>query len=163
MKELLLLRHAKSSWELDVEDRNRPLTKKGIERIQAVSKVSAATFKNCDRIYSSPANRALHTTLILMHTLEIPFHKLIVTEHLYTFDAIAVTAFIRTLDNTLNRVIFVGHNPAFTSVANNLGNISCDNLPTAAWSLLRFNQEDWATIENGVTTYGFPKLILKND
>ena len=33
MKELILLRHAKSSWDYNVEDRNRPLSEKGIDRI----------------------------------------------------------------------------------------------------------------------------------
>ncbi len=34
MKELILLRHAKSSWEYSVEDRNRSLTEKGVHRIK---------------------------------------------------------------------------------------------------------------------------------
>ena len=49
-KKLILLRHAKSSWQYAVEDRNRPLTVKGIERIKAVSKVSAAVFQNFDYV-----------------------------------------------------------------------------------------------------------------
>ena len=38
MKEIILLRHAKSSWEYDVEDRNRSLSQKGIDRITKTSK-----------------------------------------------------------------------------------------------------------------------------
>ena len=34
MKELILIRHAKSSWEFNVDDRDRQLTKKGMGRIK---------------------------------------------------------------------------------------------------------------------------------
>ncbi len=37
MKQLLLLRHAKSSWEYSVEDYDRPLSEKGINDIDKVS------------------------------------------------------------------------------------------------------------------------------
>ena len=55
MKNLVLLRHAKSSWDYDVADRNRPLAKKGIQRIQAMAKVCESTFTSVQQYYSSPA------------------------------------------------------------------------------------------------------------
>ncbi len=44
MKELILLRHAKSSWDNNLEDRNRPLTEKGVNRIINISKASRKYF-----------------------------------------------------------------------------------------------------------------------
>ena len=73
MKKLILLRHAKSSWESMVEDRNRGLTEKGIERIKRIADASSEIFKDFEVIYSSPANRALHTACILIHELQLPF------------------------------------------------------------------------------------------
>ena len=46
MKKLLLLRHAKSSWQYHVEDYDRPLSEKGIKDINKVS------LKNIDDLYS---------------------------------------------------------------------------------------------------------------
>ena len=40
MKKLVLLRHAKSSWDLNVSDKDRPLTEKGINRIKMISVVA---------------------------------------------------------------------------------------------------------------------------
>ena len=48
MKELILLRHAKSSWDYNVEDRNRPLSEKGIDRIIKTSKKNKGIFKDTD-------------------------------------------------------------------------------------------------------------------
>ena len=76
MKELLLFRHAKSSWESLVEDRNRGLTKKGIERTKSMAIVSSKIVKDFEVFFSSPANRAIHTASILIHELKIPFELL---------------------------------------------------------------------------------------
>lgn len=160
MKKLILLRHAKSSWENELSDRNRPLTQKGMARIAAVAAASSTIFKKTERIYSSPANRALHTAVILMKTLEIPYHKLEITESLYTFDGDEVHQFIRTLENNLEHVLLVGHNPAFTETVNRLGQHDCEHLPTAAWASLEFKQPKWEFVRNGLPTYGYPKTLL---
>ena len=86
MKELFLLRHAKSSWESLLEDRNRSLTKKGIERVKSVAVASSEVFKDIEIVYSSPANRAVHTACIAMKQLHIPFELLNIREALYTFE-----------------------------------------------------------------------------
>ena len=65
MKEIILLRHAKSSWEYDVEDRNRPLSQKGIDRITKTSKQHKNIFENHDYIFSSPANRAFTASIMI--------------------------------------------------------------------------------------------------
>ncbi len=159
MKTLILLRHAKSSWELNVADRNRPLSESGIDRIKRIAKLNASIFENAI-IYSSPANRALHTACIMMHKLKIPFDCLRVTESLYTFDSTNVINFIRNLPDELNHVVCVGHNPAFTYTAMVLSNITFDNLPTSGWVKMEFQQDRWSKIQNGIAKLGLPKEIL---
>ena len=156
-----MLRHAKSSWEYPVEDRNRPLTTKGMQRIVAVSEQSQKRFANCDVVFSSPANRALHTATLMMHTAGIPFEKLAVREDLYTFEVSKIIAFVRAIGNNFDSVICVGHNPAFTMACQMLGNSSCEHLPTAAWGHLVFKENDWQKIQMGTLKMGLPKTILK--
>ena len=66
MKELVILRHAKSNRKYLVDDIDRPLSPAGIERIKKISKKMLIFFKNTDMILSSPANRALHTAQLMM-------------------------------------------------------------------------------------------------
>ena len=106
MKNLVLLRHAKSSWDYDVADRNRPLAKKGIHCIQAIAKVCESTFTSVQQYYSSPANRALHTATILFHELQLPMKRLQLDEALYTFEASGVLAAINRLPDELDSVCF---------------------------------------------------------
>ena len=48
MKELVILRHAKSNRNYFVEDSNRPLSPEGIDRIKRVSLHKSSYFENTD-------------------------------------------------------------------------------------------------------------------
>ncbi len=146
MKELILLRHAKSSWSYNTEDRNRPLSEKGIERIIDISKKDHDIFKDPDHIFSSPANRALHTACIMIHKSNISFNRLSIDEDLYNFNFEKITNYVYNLDDNFSKVILVGHNPAFTMAANNLGNLSLNNIPTACWVRIFFIESSWTEI-----------------
>ena len=52
MKKLILIRHAKSSWSLDVSDQDRPLTEKGIRKTEKISIASKKIFFNA-KIYTN--------------------------------------------------------------------------------------------------------------
>tara|TARA_A100001011_G_scaffold398072_1_gene501236 strand:- start:5064 stop:5549 length:486 start_codon:yes stop_codon:yes gene_type:complete len=161
MKELVLIRHAKSSWELNVEDCNRPLTKKGIERIKKIVLSSPDVFSSTDVIYSSNANRATHTTLIMVNALSIPLDKVNITKELYTFEISKLAYFIKNIPNTFKRVICIGHNPAFTEAISYFSKDFLSHLPTSGWAKLEFKQSKWAEIADGNLTLGIPKQILK--
>lgn len=161
MKKLVLLRHAKSSWESLVEDRNRGLTEKGIERIKRMAIASAAVFKDSEVVYSSPANRALHTACIAIHELQLPFESLELRESLYTFESSKLIQFIKSIPNHFSNVICVGHNPAFTFAVSAMSTTPLDHLPTAAWVQIHFEQNEWKNIQNGKAILGLPKDILK--
>ena len=96
MKELILLRHAKSSWDLNVSDKERPLTEKGINRIKMISAVSSNILSSADLIFSSPANRATHTACIMISTLGLSFDKIVLKKELYTFELSKLLDFIFT-------------------------------------------------------------------
>ena len=160
MKELILLRHAKSSWDNNLDDRNRPLTEKGVNRIINISKASRNFFLDIDVIYSSPAIRAISTAIITSSVLKINFSKIKINENLYSFNSQNILSFIKSIDNKFNRVLCVGHNPAFTEVVNLLGNKELIHLPTAGWVKFKLNESDWKDINNGESVFGLPKEIL---
>ena len=160
MKKLVLFRHAKSSWSLDVSDRDRPLTEKGIRRTEKISFVSKKIFLETDIVYSSPANRAIHTALIIINQLDLSFSNLHLKEDLYTFESSKLIKFIRDIPNSFSNVICVGHNPAFTDAINHLSDSSFEHLPTSAWAEITFSQSNWINISKGILKLGLPKNIL---
>lgn len=161
MKTLLFLRHAKSSWEWAVDDRHRPLQPKGIKAITAVAQHWRKEFQGFEHIMSSPANRALHTATILAHIIGFPLAHFSIKEALYSFNGQDILRQIKLLDNHFSKVILVGHNPAFSYVAEELSSHSTPMLKTADWISLTFVQDQWDKVANGQPTYGSKKVALQ--
>lgn len=160
MKTLILVRHGKSSWEYSVGDKDRPLLQRGIFDAISVADSFNEQRVSIDAVFSSPANRALHTAMIFLRQLYYPLDKFQVVNELYDFTGDVVFQFIKDLDNTLDTIVVFGHNHAFTHIANSLGNTYIDNVPTSGLVHLEFDVDSWTSIEKGTTKQTiFPKQL----
>ncbi len=153
MKEIILIRHGKSSWEHDVTDRERPLKTRGINDIKLVANHFFNNNSVPEIIFSSPARRALSTCEIFMNTLNIAKEEVVVVEELYDFDGRNVIDYIKNLSNEYNEVMIFGHNHAFTSISNIFGDTFIDNLPTSGLVKLKFDINDWNDLKKGITEF----------
>lgn len=151
MKTLVLVRHAKSSWEYDVGDRERPLKKRGKNDAKIVSMEFLKANFQPDMVFSSPANRALSTCRIFLENLDISNDKLEVTNELYDFGGSSVLNFLKNIDDNYQNVMIFGHNHAFTSVSNLLGSKYFDNLPTSGLVMIDMDIDSWADLQKGET------------
>ncbi|MDA8685814.1 histidine phosphatase family protein [Robiginitalea sp.] len=150
VKEIILMRHGKSSWDYPVDDRDRPLLPRGIQDARRVAFV-LRDMPMPDAVFSSPANRALHTCCIAMNTLGYSFEKLRVSEQLYDFDGKLVTSFVKQFNDDLHRVMLFGHNHAFTTLADAWGDTPLHHLPTAGAVRLQFDIRRWQDLSQGKT------------
>ncbi|MFL2633479.1 MAG: SixA phosphatase family protein [Candidatus Marisimplicoccus sp.] len=148
MKVITFLRHSKSSWENNLEDIHRPLSKIGIEKIKKIAISSKDHFISSEIIFTSSANRALYTSVLLSRILSINLNKIRICDELYTFNYNKVFDFIETIDNNYSKVVLVGHNPAFTDISNYFSENKILNLPTARWFSLKFESDNWSDIIN---------------
>ena len=144
MKTITFLRHSKSSWDYDVSDVNRPLNEFGIKKIKKVSNLSKDIFNQVEIFFSSPANRAIHTCIILANSLEIDLKKISIRKELYTFDMFEVFDFIKQINDKYSNIVLVGHNPAYTEISNYFSENKILNLPTARWFCLKFDTDSWS-------------------
>ena len=151
MKTIYLVRHAKSSWEFNVGDIDRPLSRRGINDANLLTKEVLKYQIQPDAIYSSPANRALSTCKIFIKNLDFDDNLLSIKEKLYDFGGRQVADFIYNLDDSLDTVMIFGHNHAFTEIANKFGDEFIDNVPTCGLVLLQFNVDSWKNIDKGHT------------
>ncbi|MFT6369616.1 MAG: phosphohistidine phosphatase [Maribacter sp.] len=162
MKNLLLMRHGKSSWELNVSDEDRALLQSGVSDAKLVGEALSQNGLQPDFSFSSPANRALHTAMICLRQLRFPLGNFKVIPELYDFSGNYVLKFIKSLPNDLNTVLIFGHNHAFTHIANSLGSKHIENVPTSGFVHLQFNEQSWASISKGTTIETiFPKQLKK--
>lgn len=160
MKNLFLMRHGKSSWELNVSDEDRPLGQRGISDAHLVG--AELSLKNLviDEVFSSPANRALHTCTICLGALNYPLNKCTITPDLYDFSGEKVINFINNIDDGLHNVLLFGHNHAFTYIANLMGNMHIENIPTSGFIQIQFKENLWSLVTKGATIQTiFPKQL----
>ena len=160
MKNLLLMRHGKSSWELNVSDEDRALLQRGISDAKLVGTAMSEIGLEIDFAFSSPANRALHTAMICLRQLRYPLETFKVIPELYDFSGNHVLNFVQSLPNDLNTVLIFGHNHAFTHIANSLGSQHIENVPTSGFVHLQFQDASWVSISKGTTIQTiFPKQL----
>ena len=101
-----------------------------------------------EKFFTSPANRAIHTCLILLRRLSINTDKIKVCQDLYTFSYNEVLEFIRQIDNSYSNITLVGHNPAYTEISNYFSENKILNLPTARWFSMKFDSNKWSDIQD---------------
>ncbi|SRX55979.1 histidine phosphatase family protein [Aequorivita sp. CIP111184] len=159
MKTLYLVRHAKSSWKHDVDDHKRPLKDRGVRDGRLVSKKVKAEVEPPQKIISSDATRAFLTAQFFKKALNISDANFETNHELYDFSGQNVMRIIKSLDDNLDTVMIVGHNHAFTSVANMLGNSYIENVPTCGFVMLQFDEKKWSDITTGKTV----KTIFPRD
>lgn len=158
MKNLILIRHAKSSWEAPLKDFDRPLMKKGILDAHNVSANISKFLPKTFLMWSSTAARALETALIFAQNISYPLESIIYKDDLYTFDEKQLEKVIKSCDNAFESVILFGHNEAITNFVNKFGDVFIDNVPTSGFVSLQFDTESWAEIDKGRTQKTiFPK------
>ena len=159
MKELILVRHAKSSWEAPLRDYDRPLTSKGIQDAHLVSSYVSNLVPKTFLVWSSAAKRASETAMIFAHNISFPIESIKFKEDLYTFDERKLEQIIKSCSDDYKHLMVFGHNEAITNFVNKFGNIFTDNVSTSGFVNIIFEQESWKDISNGITK----KVIFPRD
>jgi phosphohistidine phosphatase len=165
MKTLLLMRHAKSSWEQPgLRDFDRPLNGRGLKAAPLVGRYLHAQGLKPDLIVSSPANRAQHTAQLVHEaanfTAPIRYEAAI-----YEASLDELLAVVHSLDETAETVLLVGHNPGFSVLLSHLTN-TAEDMTTAAVANVSLDSETWATVRAGQGRLEWlvkPKQLAEND
>jgi phosphohistidine phosphatase len=146
MKTLYLLRHAKSSWgDVSLPDRNRPLEARGERDAARMGKRWSQGNKKPDLIVASPATRALATARLVAHGLKLKSRDITIDERLYAASPDTLITVIEALDDQLERVMLVGHNPGLTELAHRFDR-GIVHMSTCTLAEFRFDVASWVGI-----------------
>jgi phosphohistidine phosphatase len=116
MHQLLLLRHAKSSWEdTSTPDRDRPLNPRGRRAAVAMRRAMRELGLAPDLILVSPAARTMETMRLLEPWDDTPLIEPM--EELYLASAAQLLATLREVAETVRTVLLIGHNPGMHQLA----------------------------------------------
>jgi len=115
------MRHAKSDWNNElISDFDRPLNNRGLADAPRMAQWVESEKLFPDLLISSPALRARQTTEAIIHQLDLDKSAVIFDKRLYLASVDILLAVIREIDNQLNRVMLVGHNPGLENLSMHL-------------------------------------------
>lgn len=160
MKSILLVRHAKSSWDFNVEDFERPLNHRGETDAPAMAKRLLKKDIKIDTFVSSPAKRAFTTAVFFAEAYKEKKKNIIIVPSLYEASVSAFFSAIEGLDKDFKTVALFSHNPGITAFANTLTTTTIDDMPTCAVFAVKADikkWEDFASAKKEFWFFDYPK------
>lgn len=160
MKQLIIVRHAKSDWgNPDLRDFDRPLNKRGKANAPEMAHRLVKKQIKPQLMVSSPALRAITTAKFFADTWQMPLAEILEEPKIYEANVDTLLKVINNFDNNYDQIAIFGHNPGLTDLVNYLdGHIY--EMPTCSVAILEFPFEDWAMISEGtakVVLFDYPK------
>lgn len=164
-KTILLMRHAKSSWDNPgLRDFDRPLNKRGERDAPRMGKYLKGLDIYPDQIFASPAARAKATILHVINELDLSEERITWDEGLYFTGPDAYIGAIRRSVIKSKIVMTVGHNPITEEVIERLiGKNINEHIATATIACLQTEADSWSEVEYGSCSLQWitkPKEIL---
>jgi phosphohistidine phosphatase len=149
VKTLLLLRHAKSSWDdASLSDFDRPLNERGLKSAPFIGQVLVENDLRPDAILSSPAQRAKQTALLVREsgdlTAEPEFN-----DKIYEASPAQLLEVVAEVPPGVKMLLLVGHNPGMEGLLKLLTGEK-RSIPTAGLIKVFLNINDWSEIRSDI-------------
>ncbi|UAY52044.1 SixA phosphatase family protein [Ferruginibacter albus] len=164
MKQLLIVRHAKSSWDIGtLNDFERPLNDRGKKDAPEMAQRLIDKKINIDAFVSSPAKRAKKTCELFCSVYKQKEEDIIFVSALYHADVATFYQAIETIDDSFNTVAIFSHNPGITQFVNELvESVHIDNMPTCGIFSIKINADKWKDFKKSKKEFLFfdyPKAV----
>ena len=150
MRTLLVLRHAKSDWDVAGGDHARPLAKRGRKAAARVGRFIAIAGPMPDLVVTSTAIRARDTAARAARAGgwgEVRVHA---TDALYETSVDGAVSVIRALPDEAETVLLVGHEPTLSDRVGNMTGCSAVTMATASLATVVLDVGRWEDVELGL-------------
>lgn len=146
MKTLVLVRHAKSSWEhAGTADHERPLNHRGRRDAPDMGRRLRERGLLPDAIRSSTAVRARATAVAIAAELGIDPEDVVLDERLYGSSPGTILGVVGELDDSVATAMVVAHDPGLSDLAFDLSG-TIEHMPTCAVAEFRFDVASWSEV-----------------
>lgn len=156
-KTLLVIRHAKSSWEPGtLNDFERPLNERGKKDAPAMAQRLKERNISIDAFVASPAKRAKKTAELFTEAVGRNKEDVLFISKLYHADTATFFEVAEALTDDLNTVAIFSHNPGITDFVNLLTKeVRLDNMPTCGIFAVQLNDPSWKNFRKAGKTFLF--------
>jgi phosphohistidine phosphatase len=144
MKRVIIVRHAKSSWDdASVTDFDRPLNDRGKHDAPMMAKRLHDKKVNIDAFISSPAKRAKRTASLFAKEFDTDKDDIILVDALYHAGPEEFYKAIEAAPAKAKTIAIFSHNPGITDFVNSLCDTRVDDMPTCAVFAVKAPIENW--------------------
>jgi phosphohistidine phosphatase len=162
MKQLLIIRHAKSSWALaGQDDFDRPLNTRGMHDAPMMAQRLLDKQVAIDAFISSSAKRALTTAEFFADVYCVEKNKVKTVRKLYHAPPPVFYEVIAAIDDSITTAAIFSHNPGITAFANELTKTRIDDMPTCGIFAVKAETDRWKdfyTANKMFWFFDYPKL-----
>jgi phosphohistidine phosphatase len=157
MKTIILVRHAKSSWDdHTLSDFERPLSDRGKQDAPEMADRLQKKQKKIDAFISSPAKRAKKTAVIFAKAYDVDKEEVLLKDELYLANEKTFFDVISKLPESMNTIAVFSHNPGLTDFANALTDeIRVDNVPTCGIFAVSSDAASWLSFKDSTRKFLF--------
>lgn len=162
MRELILIRHAKSDWSNPLlDDFERPLNKRGSKNAPFMAKILKKELQKPDLIISSPSFRTKLTLEYFLKEFEYK-GEVIFEKSIYEAPFENLLKVIKNIDDKYKTIFLIGHNPGLNDLANFLLGSFEDNIATSGVLKIDFDTNSWKNISKDnskLIFFKYPKMF----
>ena len=156
MKQLLIVRHAKSSWDfINMDDKDRPLNERGNKDAPIMAKRLLKKKIEIDLFVSSTARRAYSTATYFAEVYDVKGKHIVQEEKLYDASAGAFYRVVSHLPDDVKSVALFSHNPGISDFANSLTTSQIDDMPTCGIFAVKADIKTWNEFEKADKEFWF--------
>ncbi len=153
MKNLIMLRHAKSDWSNPGQkDFDRTLNARGHRVAPRMGHKLHELGVHVDAVVSSPAERAKLTAEYISEQLNFDTSEIEFKEAVYEASIRTLLEVVNGLDEEYDTVMLVGHNPSFTYLSEYLTGAEIGNIPTCGAVRIEFELTSWKEVSQNTGT-----------
>ncbi len=162
MKELIIIRHAKSKDAMYgastiMSDFARELHEKGVHDAKEMANKIAKKVGSVDLLIASSAIRTVSTAKIFADEFQIDPAKIQPEPSLYNSSSATYYTVLSQVNDSVDTVIIFGHNPGITHFVQSLDVAAIDAMPTCGVFAVKLHTGHWKEINDCKKDFWFFK------
>lgn len=161
MKRIYILRHGKAEDGYGKSDFERELIPKGKKKTIKVAQYLKENNIVPQKILASMAQRTIQTAEVMSDILSISKDAILVEKSLYLASSNSILDVLYGVDDQIQELMLIGHNPGLSSLATYLAGKEIDWMPTSGLVGVEIQIDKWTDISGPLSHLLF--YIKPND
>lgn len=148
---LYLLRHGQSAEkQIGQSDKNRELTTAGIKQSMRIAAYFRQEKTFPELVVCSSSARTRETATLIADALKLDSENIVFDDELYEASTRTLLQTVAQLEDIHRHVLFIGHNPAISYLAEYLTKSEIGDMVPAGMAIIQFDLNSWSEAAEGV-------------